>query len=342
MTRPSNAPSTAQTLSIRRPWRRLAQTLLGAVLAVSSMATHASDWPDRPIRLIVPFPTGGATDVISRLIAESAAKAMNANIIVDNRTGAGGTIGSGEVARSKPDGYTLLFTTSSTHAIAPHLYKSLPYDAEKDFTPIAHLGDAASVLLVNPSVPAQTLPELIEYARAHPDELNYASSGNGTIVHLGTEAFLNQANIVMSHVPYRGTGQAINDMLGGSIHVLLDAIPTGMPYVNSGQLRALAVTGQQRSPLAPDLPTFQESGLPGYESVTWFGLYAPAGLPDEIRDKAYEAFSHAVQDPKVRSRLQTLGVDQPRSTSREEFISLVREDSARWQGLIQLTGIQIQ
>jgi tripartite-type tricarboxylate transporter receptor subunit TctC len=197
-------------------------------------------------------------------------------------------------------------------------------------------------LLVNPSVPAQTLPELIEYARAHPDELNYASSGNGTIVHLGTEAFLNQANIVMSHVPYRGTGQAINDMLGGSIHVLLDAIPTGMPYVNSGQLRALAVTGQQRSPLAPDLPTFQESGLPGYESVTWFGLYAPAGLPDEIRDKAYEAFTHAIQDPKVRSRLQTLGVDLPRSTSREEFVSLVREDSARWQGLIQLTGIQIQ
>ncbi|MGO3870701.1 MAG: Bug family tripartite tricarboxylate transporter substrate binding protein [Alcaligenes sp.] len=342
MTRPYKALSTEQPLSTRPSWRRLAQTLVGAVLAASTLATQAAEWPDRPIRLIVPFPTGGATDVISRLIAESASKALNTSIIVDNRTGAGGTIGSAEVARSKADGYTLLFSTSSTHAIAPHLYKSLPYDAEKDFTPIAHLGDAASVLLVNPSVPAQTLPELIEYARAHPDELNYASSGNGTIVHLGTEAFLNQANIVMSHVPYRGTGQAINDMLGGSIHVLLDAIPTGMPYVNSGQLRALAVTGQQRSPLAPDLPTFQESGLPGYESVTWFGLYAPAGLPDDIRDKAYEAFTHAIQDPKVRSRLQTLGVDQPRSTSREEFVSLVREDSARWQGLIQLTGIQIQ
>ena len=342
MTRPYKALSTEQPLSTRPSWRRLAQTLVGAVLAASTLATQAAEWPDRPIRLIVPFPTGGATDVISRLIAESASKALNTSIIVDNRTGAGGTIGSAEVARSKADGYTLLFSTSSTHAIAPHLYKSLPYDAEKDFTPIAHLGDAASVLLVNPSVPAQTLPELIEYARAHPDELNYASSGNGTIVHLGTEAFLNQANIVMSHVPYRGTGQAINDMLGGSIHVLLDAIPTGMPYVNSGQLRALGVTGQQRSPLAPDLPTFQESGLPGYESVTWFGLYAPAGLPDEIRDKAHAAFSHAIQDPKVRERLQTLGVDQPRSTNREEFISLVREDSARWQGLIKLTGIQIQ
>ncbi len=342
MTRPYIAQSTEQPPSTRPSWRRLAQTLVGAVLAASGLATQAAEWPDRPIRLIVPFPTGGATDVISRLIAESAAKALNTSIIVDNRTGAGGTIGSAEVARSKADGYTLLFSTSSTHAIAPHLYKSLPYDAEKDFTPIAHLGDAASVLLVNPSVPAQTLPELIEYARAHPDELNYASSGNGTIVHLGTEAFLNQANIMMSHVPYRGTGQAINDMLGGSIHVLLDAIPTGMPYVNSGQLRALGVTGQQRSPLAPDLPTFQESGLSGYESVTWFGLYAPAGLPDEIRDKAYAAFTHAIQDPKVRERLQTLGVDQPRSTSREEFIALVREDSARWQGLIKLTGIQIQ
>ena len=334
--------NTAQPPLTRRPWRRLAQTLLGAVLAASSLAAQAADWPERPIRLIVPFPTGGATDVISRLIAEAASKELNTSIIVDNRTGAGGTIGSAEVARSKPDGYTFLFSTSSTHAIAPHLYKSLPYDAETDFTPIAHLGDAASVLLVNPSVPAQTLPELIEYARAHPDELNYASSGNGTIVHLGTEAFLNQADIVMSHVPYRGTGQAINDMLGGSIHVLLDAIPTGMPYVNSGQLRALGVTGQQRSPLAPDLPTFQESGLPGYESVTWFGLYAPAGLPDDIRDKAFDAFARSIQDPKVRARLQTLGVDQPRSTSREEFITLVREDSARWQGLIKLTGIQIQ
>ncbi len=340
MTRP--ALSTEQPPSTRRPWRRLAQTLLGAVLATSSLAAQATDWPERPIRLIVPFPTGGATDVISRLIAESASKELNTTIIVDNRTGAGGTIGSAEVARAKADGYTFLFSTSSTHAIAPHLYKSLPYDAEKDFTPIAHLGDAASVLLVNPSVPAQTLPELIEYARAHPDELNYASSGNGTIVHLGTEAFLNQADIVMSHVPYRGTGQAINDMLGGSIHVLLDAIPTGMPYVNSGQLRALGVTGQQRSPLAPDLPTFQESGLPGYESITWFGLYAPAGLPDDIRDKAFDAFARSIQDPKVRARLQTLGVDQPRSTSREEFITLVREDSARWQGLIKLTGIQIQ
>ena len=335
--------STRELTRSPRPRRTGALRALSAlILAGAALAAQAAQWPERPIRLIVPFPTGGATDVISRLIAEQAAKELDANIVVDNRTGAGGTIGTGEASRSKPDGYTLLFTTSSTHAIAPHLYTALPYKVESDFTPIAHLGDAASVLLVSPQVPARTLPELITYARAHPDELNYASSGNGTIVHLGTEAFLNQAGIAMSHVPYRGTGQAINDMLGGSIHVLLDAIPTGMPYVRSGQLRALAVTGVQRSALAPDLPTFQEAGLPGYESLTWFGLYGPAGLPDEIRDKAYAAFTKSIQDPKVQERLQNLGVDQPRSASREDFITLVKEDSLRWQGLIEKTGIQIQ
>lgn len=325
-----------------RRWLRPLRALAGLLLAGACAASQSAQWPERPIRLIVPFPTGGATDVISRLIAEQASKELGANIVVDNRTGAGGTIGTGEAARSKPDGYTLLLTTSSTHAVAPHLYRSLPYSVEKDFTPIVHLGDAASVLLVNPGVPAKTLSELIAYARARPGELNYASSGNGTIVHLGTEAFLNQADIVMSHVPYRGTGQAINDMLAGSVHVLLDAIPTGMPYVRSGQLRALAVTGRQRSPLAPELPTFQEAGLPGYESLTWFGLYGPAGLPDDIRDKAYAAFAKSIQDPKVRERLQNLGVDLPRSASREEFITLVRDDSDRWRGLIEKTGIQIQ
>lgn len=326
----------------RSRWLRPLRALAGALLASACLSAQAGNWPERPIRLIVPFPTGGATDVISRLIAEQAAKELNANIVVDNRTGAGGTIGTGEVARSKADGYTLLLTTSSTHAVAPHLYKSLPYVVERDFTPIAHLGDAASVLLVTPSVPATTLGELIAHARAQPGELNYASSGNGTIVHLGTEAFLNQAGIEMSHVPYRGTGQAINDMLAGSIHVLLDAIPTGMPYVRSGQLRALAVTGRQRSALAPELPTFQEAGLPDYESLTWFGLYAPAGLPDEIRDKVYAAFNASIQNDAVRQRLQSLGVDAPRSTSRDEFITLVREDSLRWKRLIDAAGVHIQ
>lgn len=305
-----------------------------ALSLLLSTAAIAQSWPERPIRLIVPFPTGGATDIVARIIANQAATELGQTILVDNKTGAGGTIGTAEAVRSKPDGYTLLMSTNSTQAIAPHLYRSLPYKSQDDLTPIAHLGDAGNVLLVNPAVPATSLQELIDYAAQNPLKLNYASSGNGTVVHLNTELFMHQAQIEMSHVPYRGTGQAIADMVSGNVHVLIDAIPSGLPYVRSGQLRALATTGTERSELTPDLPTFKEAGLPGYESVTWFGLYAPKGLDQNIVNTVYDAFQKSIAHPEVRRQLQALGVEEPRSKTTQEFVDLVKSDSDKWKEVI--------
>lgn len=318
---------------------------IGMALAFSlclCQAANAQDWPDRTIRLIVPFPTGGATDIVARVIANQAAVELGQSIIVDNKTGAGGTIGAAEAVRSKPDGYTLLLSTNSTQAIAPHLYTDLSYQPNEDLTPIAHLGDAASVLLVNPNVPVNSLQELVEYAKENGDELNYASSGTGTIVHLNTELFMHQTGATMSHVPYRGTGQAIADMISGNVHVLIDAIPSGLPYIRSGQLKALATTGQHRNGLTPNLPTFIEAGLPEYESLAWFGLYAPKGVNPDILNKVYDAFQKSIQNPEVRKQLEALGVEPPRSTNTQEFIELVEHDSARWKDVIVQANVPTQ
>jgi tripartite-type tricarboxylate transporter receptor subunit TctC len=237
--------------------------------------------PDRPVRLIVPFPTGGATDLITRAVAQRLSAELGRNVIVENKAGAGGTIGSAEAVRAAPDGCTLLMATGGAHSVAPHLMPRMPYDVGKDFTPIAHVGNAASVVLVTPGLPAQSVAELIDYARRNPGKLNYASSGNGTVVHLTTEAFNTQAGITLTHVPYKGTALSIPDLIAGNVHVLIDSIPSGMPHAKAGRVRALAVTGARRTPLAPELPTVAEAGLPGFESVTWFGLYGPAGMSEE-------------------------------------------------------------
>lgn len=323
-----------------RTFQRIA---LFAVLGLClGQAAYAQNWPERPIRLIVPFPTGGATDIVGRLIAQQASVELGQSIVIDNKTGAGGTIGTAEAVRSKPDGYTLLMSTNSTQAIAPHLYSQLPYKSQDDLTPIAHLGDAASILLINPSIPVDSLQELVSYGKSRPVQLNYASSGTGTIVHLNTELFMHQTGLELSHVPYRGTGQAITDMISGNVHVLIDAIPSGLPYVRSGQLKALATTGRTRTALTPDLPTFIEAGLPEYESLAWFGLYAPKGVPQDIVNKVYDAFQKSIHHPSVRKQLEALGVDLPRSNSTQEFIDLVKLDSDRWKGVIQQANVPIQ
>lgn len=323
-----------------RTFQRIA---LFAVLGLClGQAAYAQNWPERPIRLIVPFPTGGATDIVGRVIAQQASVELGQSIVIDNKTGAGGTIGTAEAVRSKPDGYTLLMSTNSTQAIAPHLYSQLPYKSQDDLTPIAHLGDAASILLINPSIPVDSLQELVSYGKSRPVQLNYASSGTGTIVHLNTELFMHQTGLELSHVPYRGTGQAITDMISGNVHVLIDAIPSGLPYVRSGQLKALATTGRTRTALTPDLPTFIEAGLPEYESLAWFGLYAPKGVPQDIVNKVYDAFQKSIHHPSVRKQLEALGVDLPRSNSTQEFIDLVKLDSDRWKGVIQQANVPIQ
>jgi tripartite-type tricarboxylate transporter receptor subunit TctC len=218
----------------------------------------------------------------------------------------------------------------------------LAYDARKDFTPVAHLADAASVLLVTPSLPAKTVPELVAYAKAHPRALNYASSGNGTIVHLNAAAFSAQAGIEMTHVPYKGTAQSITDLAAGQVHVLFDSIPTGMPHVKSGRLRALAVTSEKRSALAPELPTLAESGLPGYSSVTWFGVYLPAGAPPALVERIHKAFTQAMQTPEVAASLAKLGVEPAAPGSPAQFAAMVQADSARWAGVIRQHKITLE
>lgn len=325
--------------------------LLLSVLTCLPVAAHAqssvpsaesASWPERSLRMIVPFPAGGATDVVARIVAQRAGAELGQQIVVENKSGAGGTIGAGEAAKAQPDGYTVLLTTTSTHSVSPHLLDNLSYDAQKDFSPIAHLGTAGTVLLVTPGLPVRSVGELIEYAKRKPGELNYASSGNGTIVHLGTEAFMAQADIEMTHIPYRGTGQAMTDLMAGSVQVLMDAIPTGMPYVKKGQLRALGVTTRERSGMAPDLPTLDEAGLPGFESTTWFGIYTPAGVPTERQARLHEAFVRAVQDPAIVERLQSLGIDPAGAHTPEDFAKLVQADSDRWKKVIEDGNISIQ
>ena len=317
--------------------------LLGVVSLIAVSATaQAQAWPERPVRLVVPFPAGGATDLVARVIAQRVSKDLGQQVIVDNKSGAGGTIGTAEVAKGVADGYTLLLTTSSTHAISPHLMPRLSYDAVKDFTPVAHLVDAASVVLVTQSLPVKTVAELIDYAKKHPDQLNYASSGNGTIVHLTTEAFKAQAGVFMTHVPYKGTALAIPDVVAGSVQVLIDSIPTGMPHVKTGRLRALAVTGNQRSALAPELPTVAEAGLPGFSSVTWFGLYAPRNMKPELVARVHDAFKKATQAPEVVESLAKLGVEPAPSGSPAQFAAMVSADSQRWARIIRDRKITLE
>ena len=340
-----------QPLAAKTLGRRSVIATIGAVTAVVACgltaqiahADAASDaWPSKPVRVVVPFPSSGATDLISRVIAQRISQDLGQQLIIDNKPGAGGTIGAAEATKGAPDGSTLLFTTSSTHAISPHLMPRLAYKPEQDFTPIAHVADAASVLLITPSLPVKNVQELIAYAKANPGKLNYATSGNGTIVHLNTAAFAAQAGIQLAHVPYKGTAQSITDLAAGQVHLLFDSIPTGMPHVASGRLRALAVTGDRRSTLAPNLPTVAESGLPGYSSVTWFGLYGPAGMKPELIARINQAFNRALQNPEVIASLAKQGVEPAKPQTPAQFAAMVQADSARWAKVIRDNHITLE
>ncbi len=320
-------------------------SLFAVLLAATTWGAQAQQpaaWPQQPVRVIVPFPASGATDLVARVVTQRVAQDLGQQFVVDNKPGAGGTIGTAEAAKAKPDGNTLLLTTSSTHAISPHLMPRLAYDPQRDFVPVAHVADAPSVLLVTPSLPVKTVAELIAYARAHPGQLNYATSGNGTIVHLNTAAFAAQAGIEMTHVPYKGTALAIPDLAAGQVQVLFDSLPTGMPHVKSGRLRALAVTSAQRSSLAPELPTLAESGLPGFSSVTWFGVYLPAGASPALVKRVHDAFARAIQAPEVAQSLARLGVEPARPSTPAQFAALVQADSARWASVIRQHKITLE
>ena len=292
-------------------------------------------WPAKPIRLVVPFPAGGATDLLARAIAQGVGNAFGQPLVVDNRPGAGGTLGSAEVAKAPADGHTLLMCTSSTHSIAPHLNANLPYNAQDDFTPLAQVANATNIVLVPNSLPVVSIKELIAYAKARPGQLNYASSGNGTIVNLTAEAFKAQAGVFIVHIPYRGTALAIPDLVSGKVHLLFDSIVSGLPHVKDGKLKALAITSARRSALVPDLPTVAESGLPGFESTTWFGVYGPKGLNADIVGRVAGEMQRALQRPDVAERLARLGAEPVLDSSPGKFAAMVKADSARWAALIR-------
>lgn len=318
----------------------LAAVFIGSALAQSTATNAGASYPARPIRMIVPFPAGGATDILARALSQKLGEKIGQPVIVDNRPGAGGTIGADAASKAAADGYTLLLATSSTHSIGPAINPKIPYSAEADFTPIGYVASSPNILLVPNSSPAKTIREFIDYARKNPGRLNYASSGNGTIVHLTTEYFKAQSDTFILHIPYRGTALAMPDLISGKLDVLFDSFVTGMPHVRDGKLRALAVTSLKRTALAPGLPAVSET-LPGFESDTWFGLYGPREMPAELTGKINQALNAALADADVKDRFARLGAE-PTGGTPTAFAAMVKADTAKWKKIIVNRKISVE
>jgi tripartite-type tricarboxylate transporter receptor subunit TctC len=301
----------------------------------------AENYPSRPIMLIVPFPPGGANDLLARLVGERMSRSLGQAIVVENRSGAGGNIGSRQAARSAPDGYTMLLTFSGTIAINPELYANIGYDSNKDLTAIGTIATAPAVVVVNPVVPAKTLRELFDYARANPGVLNYGSSGTGTVVHVSAEMMLEAADIKIRHIPYSGTGPAVSDLLGGHVQMMLPPIPSVIGLIKNGQLRALAVTGKNRSPLLPNVPTVSEAGLPGFASEQLIGLMAPAGTPRPIIERLNSELRSAVTDPKISNRILEVGA-APLVGTPEEYAAQAAADQKLWGTIVKKLGLHVE
>ena len=319
--------------------------LLAAYCSLGLMSAHAQsikDYPNKSITLIVPFPPGGATDALSRIVAQKLSSNLGQSVIVENHPGAGGTIGAALAMRAVPDGYTLLFTTSSTHSVAPSFPKKLPYDSVTDFTPIGGVAVSPAILTVTKTLPIKTVKDLVLYAKAHPGQLNYASSGVGTVIQLNAEAIKAQAGIDMTHVPYKGSALAMPDLVSGKVHVLFDSIVSSLQPVKDGKMTALAVGGSKRSSQLPDVPTVAEAGkdlgLGQFESTTWFGLYGPKNLPPELVAKINAALNKAIDSPDVIDRFAQLGSD-PIPGTPEKFAAMVAKERARWTALIKQAQI---
>ena len=320
------------------PHLLLALLALGCCAPAHS-AGPADDYPNRPIRLVVPFPPGGGTDIVARVIVVKLTEGWGQQIIIDNRGGAGGVIGADTVAKSTPDGYTLLFGTPGALVINPLLNSKLPYNATRDFAPVSLLALNPQLLAVHVSVPAGTVKELIALARAQPHKLNYASVGEGTPNHLAMELFKSMTGTDMVHVPYKGAAPAVTDLVGGHVQLMFNPMPPLLPHVKSGRLKALAVGGTQRSGALPDVPTVAEAGVPGYEYVTWYSIVAPAKTPRAVIDKLNARLAAVLAMPDVAQRLSVQGAE-PRASTPEELRRFMQEDTKRLGGIIRSAGIK--
>jgi tripartite-type tricarboxylate transporter receptor subunit TctC len=313
-----------------------------ATVAPAPAQQEASAWkPSRPVTVVVPFPPGGATDVIARLIAGPMAQSLSQPVVVENRLGGGGTVGSAAVARAAPDGHTLLMGTIATHGIIPGLYAQVPYDAVADFTPLGQTASQMYVLVVHPSVPVRTVQDLIALAKRQPGQLNYASAGNGTAGHLFAALFCELAGIDMVHVPYRGAGPAMSDLLGGQVTITFDVLLTTADHIRERRLRPLAVTAAHRSPALREVPTLAESGFSGFDAVGWNGLFLPANTPPAVLARLGQEVHAALYRPEVKAQVERQGAEVVGS-SPEDFARFVRAEIARWGEVVRRNGIRVE
>jgi tripartite-type tricarboxylate transporter receptor subunit TctC len=310
-------------------------------LLVLAGAAQAQGYPSRPVRVIVPFPPGGTTDIVARLVADRLGATLGQPAVIENRAGAGGAIGAAEIARAVPDGHTLGLATVSTHGVNPAINPKLPYDPLRDFTPISNLASVPNVVSAHPSLGVSDVRQLVERAKANPGKITYASAGNGSLSHMLGELFKSSTETDLLHVPYKGVGPALNDTLGGQVNVLFDNLPSSLPHIQSGKLRALAVSSPSRLEFLPDVPTFAEAGVPQLNDPSWFGLVGPAKLPDAVLARVHEAVTKALAAPDVRERLRQAGAVPAGNTPRE-FAAQIRAELERHRRVAAERGIRIE
>jgi tripartite-type tricarboxylate transporter receptor subunit TctC len=317
---------------------RLIATLF--TLAFCAFANAQDDYPNRPVRIIVPFAPGGSTDVVARVLADKLGAELKQSFVVENRAGAGGNIGADVVAKSAPDGYMLLMGTTGVLAINRYLYKDMSFDPDRDLVPVSYTSLITNILVVNPQVPVKTVPELLALARAKPGALTFASSGAGSSTHLSAELFKSMAGVDILHVPYKGSSQALVDVMAGQVTMLFDNAPSSIPFIEQGKLRAIAVTSTKRLPNLPDVPTIDEAGVKGYESLSWSGIMAPAGTPRRVIDRLNAAIEKILRDPEVRQRFASLGVE-PVGGPPEAFARHIRAESEKWSRVVKTANITL-
>jgi tripartite-type tricarboxylate transporter receptor subunit TctC len=318
---------------------------LAGVVAFASalpLAARAADsYPSKPVRMIVAFAPGGATDILARLLANELTKSLGQSFVVENKSGGGGNIGTEAVVRSEPDGYTLHFGAAGNITINPSLFANMTFDPAVDLAPVAPMASTMNLLVVHPSVKANTVKELIALAKSNPGKMTFASSGNGGTIHLSGELFKMMAGVDILHVPYRGSGPAMIDLVGGRTNMMFDNLPSALPHVQAGKLRALAVTGSERSRALPDVPTIAEAGLPGYEATTWFGVFAPAKTPQPVIDRLNKAINDALGKPEVVEEIRKMG-GEPMHMSPAQFRQLIATDTEKWRKVVKTANVKVE